>query len=105
MALWGFGGSMVIFLAGLQGIPESFYEAAELDGAGRWAKLRFITIPLMSPVIFFNLIIGIIGSFQVFTPARLITNGGPQNATLAYVLYLYRTSFENLKMGYAATLA
>jgi len=105
MALWGFGGSMVIYLAGLQGIPESFYEAAELDGAGRWAKLRYITVPLMSPVIFFNLIIGIIGSFQVFTPARLITNGGPQNATLAYVLYLYRTSFENLKMGYAAALA
>jgi multiple sugar transport system permease protein len=105
MALWGFGGSMVIYLAGLQGIPETFYEAAELDGAGRWAKLRYITIPLMSPVIFFNLIIGIIGSFQVFTPARLITNGGPQNATLAYVLYLYRVSFESLKMGYAAALA
>ncbi len=105
MALWGFGGSMVIYLAGLQGIPESFYEAAELDGAGRWAKLRYVTIPLMSPVIFFNLIIGIIGSFQVFTPARLITDGGPQNATLAYVLYLYRVSFESLKMGYAAALA
>lgn len=105
MALWGFGGSMVIYLAGLQGIPDTFYEAAELDGAGRWTKLRYITIPLMSPVIFFNLIIGIIGSFQVFTPARLITNGGPQNATLAYVLYLYRVSFESLKMGYAAALA
>lgn len=105
VALWGFGGGMVIYLAGLQGIPRSFYEAADIDGAGRWAKLRHITIPLMSPVLFFNLIIGIIGSYQVFTQARLITSGGPQNATLVYVLYLYRTGFENLKMGYAAALA
>ncbi len=105
VALWGFGGGMVIYLAGLQGIPRSFYEAAEIDGAGRWSKLRHITIPLMSPVLFFNLIIGIIGSYQVFTQARLMTNGGPQNSTLVYVLYLYRTSFENLRMGYAAALA
>lgn len=105
VALWGFGGGMVIYLAGLQGIPRTFYEAAEIDGAGRWAKLRHITLPLMSPVLFFNLIIGIIGSYQVFTQARLMTNGGPQNSTLVYVLYLYRTSFENLKMGYAAALA
>lgn len=105
VALWGFGGGMVIYLAGLQGIPRSFYEAADIDGAGRWAKLRHITIPLMSPVLFFNLIIGIIGSYQGFTQARLITNGGPQNATLVYVLYLYRVAFENLKMGYAAALA
>lgn len=105
VALWGFGGGMVIYLAGLQGIPRSFYEAADIDGAGRWAKLRHITIPLMSPVLFFNLIIGIIGSYQGFTQARLITNGGPQNSTLLYVLYLYRVAFENLKMGYAAALA
>jgi multiple sugar transport system permease protein len=105
MSLWAFGGSMVIYLAGLQGIPEVFYEAAKIDGAGRWAQLRHITIPLMSPVIFFNLIIGIIGSFQVFTAGRLITNGGPQNATLFYVLYLYRSGFQNLKMGYSAALA
>lgn len=105
MSLWAFGGSMVIYLAGLQGIPETFYEAAKIDGAGRWAQLRHITIPLMSPVIFFNLIIGIIGSFQVFTAGRLITNGGPQNATLFYVLYLYRSGFQNLEMGYSAALA
>jgi multiple sugar transport system permease protein len=105
MSLWAFGGSMVIYLAGLQGIPEVFYEAAKIDGAGRWAQLRHITIPLMSPVIFFNLIIGIIGSFQVFTAGRLITNGGPQNATLFYVLYLYRSGFESLQMGYAAALS
>jgi multiple sugar transport system permease protein len=105
MSLWGLGSSMVIYLAGLQGIPESFYEAAKIDGAGRWAQLRYITVPLMSPIIFFNLIIGIIGSFQVFTAGFLITDGGPQNATLFYVLYLYRTGFRYLDMGYAATLA
>ena len=105
VALWGFGSGMVIYLAGLQGIPDVFYEAAEIDGAGRLAKLRHITIPLVSPVIFFNLIIGIIGSFQVFTIAHLVTNGGPQNATLVYVLYMYQNAFQNLKMGYAAALA
>lgn len=105
MSLWGLGGGMVIYLAGLQGIPEVFYEAAKIDGAGRWAQLRHITIPLMSPIIFFNLIIGIIGSFQVFTAGYLVTNGGPQNATLFYVLYLYRNGFQFLDMGYAATLA
>jgi len=105
MSLWAFGSGMVIYLAGLQGIPDVFYEAADIDGAGRWAKLRHITIPLVSPVIFFNLIIGIIASFQIFTAGRLITNGGPQNATLFYVLYMYRTAFQNLKMGYSAALA
>ncbi len=105
MSLWGLGSSMIIYLAGLQGIPYVFYEAAEIDGAGRWAKLRHITIPLLSPVIFFNLVIGIIGSFQVFTAGYLITDGGPQNATLFFVLYQYRTGFEFLDMGYAATLS
>lgn len=105
MSLWGLGGGMVIFLAGLQGIPNEFYEAAEIDGAGPWAKLRHVTIPVMSPVIFFNLIMSIIGSFQVFTAAYLITNGGPQNATLFYVLYLWRSAFQYLNMGYAAVLA
>ncbi len=105
MSLWGLGGSMVIYLAGLQGIPNEFYEAAEIDGAGAWAKLRHVTIPLMSPVIFFNFIMGIIGTFQVFTAGYLITSGGPQNATLFYVLYLYRNAFQYLRMGYAAALA
>jgi multiple sugar transport system permease protein len=105
MSLWALGGSMVIYLAGLQGIPEVFYEAAKIDGAGRWAQLRHITIPLMSSIIFFNLIIGIIASFQIFTAGYLITNGGPQNATLFYVLYLYRNAFQYLDMGYAAALA
>jgi multiple sugar transport system permease protein len=105
MSLWAFGSGMVIYLAGLQGIPDVFYEAADIDGAGRLAKLRHITIPLISPVIFFNLIIGIIATFQIFTAGRLMTDGGPQNATLFYVLYMYRTAFQNMKVGYSAALA
>ena len=105
MSLWGVGGSMVIYLAGLQGIPQVYYEAADIDGAGPFRKLWYITIPLMSPVIFFNLIMGIIGSFQAFTAGYLITNGGPQNSTLFYVLYMYRNLFTYRKMGYASVLA
>jgi multiple sugar transport system permease protein len=105
MSLWSLGGGMIIYLAGLQGIPHVFYEAAEIDGAGAWTKLRHITIPLISPVIFFNLIIGIIGSFQVFTAGYLVTRGGPQNATLFYVLYLYNSAFKQLRMGQAAAMA
>ena len=105
MSLWSVGAAMIIFLAGLQGIDSQYYEAAEIDGAGRWSQLIHITIPMMSAVIFFNLIMGIIGSFQVFTAGFLITNGGPQNSTLFYVLYLYRTGFQYLNMGYAAALA
>ncbi len=105
ISLWGVGGSMIIFLAGLQGIPDIYYEAAEIDGAGRWSKFRYITLPMMSPIFFFNLVIGFINSFQVFVNAFLITDGGPQNSTLFLVLYIYRTAFSSLKMGYAATLS
>lgn len=105
MSLWVVGQAMIIFLAGLQGIDDVYYEAAKIDGAGRWAQLVLITIPMMSSVIFFNLILGVINSFQVFTAGYLITNGGPQNATLFFVLYLYRMGFQNLKMGYAAALS
>jgi multiple sugar transport system permease protein len=105
LTIWGVGGSMIIFLAGLQGIPQIYYEAAEIDGAGRWAKLRHVTLPVMSPIIFFNLVIGFINSFQVFVSARLLTNGGPQNATNFLVLYIYRTAFDSRKMGYAAVLS
>jgi multiple sugar transport system permease protein len=105
LSTWGVGGSMIIFLAGLQGIPEVFYEAANLDGAGRAAKLWNITLPLMSPIIFFNLVIGFINAFQVFVLPLLMTNGGPQNATLTLVLYIYRTAFQSTNMGYAATLS
>lgn len=105
LTIWGVGGSMIIFLAGLQGIPEIYYEAAEIDGAGRWAKLINVTLPIMSPIIFFNLVIGFINSFQIFVSALLITNGGPQHSTLFLVLYIYRTAFESNKMGYAAILS
>jgi multiple sugar transport system permease protein len=105
MSLWTVGGPMIIFLAGLQSIPEVYYEAAEIDGAGPWAKLRNVTLPLMSPIIFFNLVIGIISSFQVFVNAYLITQGGPKNSTLFLVLYIYRTAFQSQKMGYASALS
>jgi len=105
ISLWNVGGAMIIFLAGLQGIPDIYYEAAEIDGAGRWTKLRHITLPLMSPVIFFNLVIGFINSFQVFIAGYLITDGGPVNATLFLVLYIYRTGFRSLDMGYAAVMS
>jgi multiple sugar transport system permease protein len=105
MSLWGVGGSMVIYLAGLQGIPEQYYEAAEIDGAGAWKKFLNITIPMVTPTIFFNLIMGVIGAFQSFAQFFIMTNGGPANATLTYVLYLYRNAFEYFRMGYAAALA
>lgn len=105
MSLWGVGGSMIIFLAGLQGIPDIYYEAADIDGAGRWTKMRHITLPLMSPIFFFNLVIGFINSFQVFIAGYLITDGGPVNATLFMVLYIYRTAFRAINMGYAAALS
>ena len=105
MSLWNVGGIMVIFLAGLQGIPQELYDAAGIDGAGWWARFRFVTIPMLSPVIFFNLVLGIIGAFQIFTAGFLMTNGSPQNSTLFYVLYLYRMAFEDLRFGYASALA
>jgi multiple sugar transport system permease protein len=107
LTLWGAGGAMIIFLAGLQGIPDIYYEAAEIDGAGRWAKLRNITLPLMSPIIFFNFVLGLINTFQIFTVAYLITGGtgGPENSTLFLVLYIYRTGFRSQNMGYAAALS
>jgi multiple sugar transport system permease protein len=105
MSLWGVGGSMLVYLAGLQGIPTDLYEAAEIDGANRWKQLLHVTIPMLSPVIFFNLITGIIGALQVFTEGFIITAGGPNNATLFSVLYLYRNAFNYLQMGYASALA
>jgi multiple sugar transport system permease protein len=105
MSLWGIGGGIVIYLARLQGIPTELYEAAEIDGAGGWRKLVNITLPLMTPVIFFQLIMGIIGSFQVFTQAYVMTEGGPYYASLFYVLYLYRNAFKYFRMGYASAQA
>jgi len=105
MTLWLTGFQMIIFLAGLQGVPQELQEAAEIDGANIWQRFLNVTIPIISPIIFFNMIIGIIGSFQVFTSAFIMTDGSPQNSTLFMVLYLYRNAFELFKMGYAAALA
>ncbi len=105
MSLWGIGGSMVIYLAGLQGIPGELYEAAAIDGASAWQRLRFITIPLMTPTILFTLIMGIISSFQVFNAAFIMTGGGPLNATLFYMLHIYNNAFSFFRMGYAAAMA
>lgn len=105
MSIWSVGQTVVIFLAGLQDVPTQLYEAAEIDGASALQKIFFVTIPIMTPVILFNLITGIIGGFQYFTQAYIMTNGGPANATLFYPLYLYRSGFQYLKMGYASALA
>ena len=105
MSLWSVGGAMIILLAGLQDIPQHLYEAAALDGAGEIAKFRHITLPMLSPVLFFNLVLGIIAGFQYFAQAYVMTQGGPLNATLFYALYLYLNAFNFLKMGYAAALA
>ena len=105
MSMWGIGGGMIIYLAGLQSVPTELYEAAQLDGADRVSKFRYVTIPWISPVIFFNLVMGIIGSFQVFTSSYVMTNGGPNNASLFYLLYLYNNAWKYFKMGYASALA
>lgn len=105
MSVWGTGGSMLIFLAGLQSIPSVLYEAAEIDGANIWHRFRHVTIPMLTPTIFFNVVMRIIGSWQVFTQAYVMTNGGPANSTLTMVLYLYRKGFEQFQFGYASALA
>jgi len=104
-SLWGVGGSMIIYLAGLRSIPSGLYEAASLDGAGSIRQFVHITLPLLTPTLFYGLITGIIGSFQVFTASYIMTGGGPANATLTYVLYLYRKAFEQFHMGYGCALA
>jgi len=105
LSLWHLGSYMVIFLAGLQAIPDHLYEAAALDGAGRRRRLLNITLPLLTPAILFNLVVGVINSFQVFTFAYVMTRGGPLNSTTFYVYYIYRRAFEFFEMGYAAALA
>lgn len=105
MSLWGLGRTMVIYLAGLQGIPQQLYESAALDGANSWRQFWAITLPLLTPTIFFNLILSIIATSQTFTQAFVATNGGPLDSTLFYVLYLYRQAFQNFRMGYASAMA
>jgi multiple sugar transport system permease protein len=106
MAVWrGLGYSMLIYLAGLQGIPDVYYEAAAIDGAGRWAKFWHITVPLLSPTTFMLLILSIIGAFQVFEYTYVMTGGGPVYSTLTMVLYVYNNAFRDFQMGYASALA
>jgi multiple sugar transport system permease protein len=111
MSTWGVGGQMLIFLAGLKGIPQSLYEAAEVDGAGRLTRFFKITLPMLSPTIFFNLIMAMIGSFQTFDSAFVISTaragqiGAPLKSTLFYLLHLYQEGFQFLNMGYASALA
>ncbi len=105
--VWTFGSPMVIFLAGLRQIPGMYYEAASVDGATKWAQFRKITLPLLSPIIFFNLVLQIIGAFQAFTQAYVVSNGtgGPSDSTMFYTLYLYQRGFVQFQMGYAAAMA
>ncbi len=105
MSVWKVGGSAIIYLAGLQNIPQHLYEAAMIDGAGRVSQFRRITLPLLTPTIFFQIVIEMIDSFKVFTEAFVITQGGPLKATFFYLLYFYQEAFENFNMGYASALA
>ena len=105
MSVWSVGGSAVIYLAGLQNIPPHLYEAAKIDGAGVWQSFWKITLPLLTPTLFFQLIVEMIGSFKVFTQAFVITQGGPLKATYFYLFYFYEEAFQNFNMGYASALA
>ena len=105
MSVWGVGGGMVLYLAALQGVPTALYDAAKIDGAKAWQQFRHVTVPMISPVILFNVIIGIIGSFQVFTTAFVMTGGGPGRATYFIGLGIYLNAFQFLKMGYASAMA
>ncbi|WP_274655421.1 carbohydrate ABC transporter permease [Paenibacillus humicola] len=105
LGTWQFGSTMVIFLAGLKQIPQDLYESSAVDGAGRARQFFHITLPMLSPVMFFNLVLGIIGSFQMFTSAFIITKGGPINSTYMYALFLFEQAFKHYHMGYASALA
>ncbi len=105
MALWSAGNTVVIYLAGLQGVSRQLYEAAEIDGAGIFAKFKNITVPMMTPIIFYNFVMAIINSMQIFTQAYIMTDGGPANATLFYSLMVYRTAFKQSRMGYSAAMS
>jgi len=105
MVVWGSGGTLIIWLAGLKGIPKHLYEAAEIDGAGRLRRFVSVTLPMLSPYILFNLIMGFIGTFQIFTQAFVMTQGGPVDSTLFYVYYLFNNAFRYMRMGYASALA
>ena len=105
MSVWGVGQTVVIYLAGLQDVPREITEASQIDGAGPWTRLWNITLPMISPVIFFNLVMAIIGTLQVFSQPYIMTGGGPARATYFFTMYLYDNSFTYLKMGYASAMA
>lgn len=105
MSMWAVGGSMIIYLAGLKDIPAALYEAAIIDGAGAWQRTRHVTLPMLTPVVFFNLVMGVIGSFQYFTQAYVMTQGGPDDSTHFYALYLFNRAWRYLDMGYASAMA
>ena len=107
MSLWGVGQSMIIYLAGLQGVPVDLYDAAKVDGANSWQRFRSVTIPMMTPVLFYNLVLGLIGTFSYFTQVYVATKGlgGPARSTLFYNLYLYQAAFKYNEMGYASAMA
>ena len=104
-SMWGVGGSMVIYLAGLKDVPRELLESSTLDGANAWERTRRVTLPLLTPVIFFNLVMGVIGAFGTFTNAYIMTKGGPEDSTLFYALYLYQRAWIYLDMGYASAMA
>ena len=113
MSLWGVGGNIIIYLAGLQGVPTDLYDAAKVDGANTWQRFRHVTLPMTTPVIFYNLVLGLIGTFQYFTEVYVISGGnsnagglgGPARSTLFYNIYLYQNAFKYFHMGYASTMA
>jgi multiple sugar transport system permease protein len=105
MSTWGLGRSMVIYLASLRGVPKHLYEAAAIDGASPWQSFWRITLPMLTPTIFFNLVLSVISTFQTFTSAYVSTDGGPLDSTLFYVLYVFRQGFQFFNMGYASALA
>jgi multiple sugar transport system permease protein len=105
VSLWGVGNSMLIYLAGLRSVPVELYEAASLDGAGPIRKFFAVTLPMLTPTLFYTLVTGIIASYQVFLNAYILTSGGPNNATLTMVLYVYRKAFQEFNMGYASAVA
>jgi multiple sugar transport system permease protein len=105
LTVWQFGSAMVIFLAGLKQIPRDLYEASAVDGANRFTQAWRITLPMLTPTLYFNLIMGFIGAFQMFTAAYVITRGGPMNSTMVYAVYLYERAFNRYQMGYASSLA
>jgi multiple sugar transport system permease protein len=106
MSVWSIGNSIVIYLAALQDVPRSLYESAQIDGAGPWERLRHVTIPMISPVIYFNMVMGIIGCLQVFAqPYIMLPDGGPNRSALLYAVYLFQNAFQHLRMGYACAMA